>query len=505
DRGAMRYPEVDFMQPVFDLFKKLGINDLRIPYYMEDDAGNNVNFFNGIRKTNKDLASEYKLGHYDPFQTNILGLYASPKTMMDDQIKGYKLALIANSSEGWNNLMKVDGWSTRGYLTYEGTGGKTWSPDVIDYMETIESGTSMWNAAFSETVMDSLDFDYPTDDPNERVKWWCIHGGSNIIANKMAEQIPSGIIQNGKHVTRIRAAGTDGFEVTCDDSPPTTYNHVITTIPFGCLRAVDTSNCDFGYMLNTAIRMLQYDASTKVAIKFTTRWWEGAHINGYKCTVGDQMGGVSSTDRPTRMVVYPSYGMGGTTGATMIVSYTWSQDALRFSSLCRGNKSPEEESLKALILRDLTDIHGIVDKNGNTDYDYLASLVDNDTYDAWSWYNAANASGAYALFGPGQFSGLYTQVTKPVRGMFHFAGEATSTHHGWVLGAINSAARVLQEIVCSISYSKYIAHRCSSRVSTKASMRSVAVSTTCGQTLKSLRRTCSFVRLLWARRRSRCS
>ncbi|KAJ7495560.1 flavin-containing amine oxidoreductase-domain containing protein [Mycena latifolia] len=440
----MRYPEIKFMQPVFDLFTKLKMDNLLIPYYLEDAAGNNVNYFNGIRIPNKDLPSQYKDGNYGPFKTGIPGLYASPQTMMDDQIKEYKDALVQNWSKGWERLMKVDGWSTRGYLAYEGTGGEKWSSDVINYMETMQTGTGLWNSAFSETVMDSLDFDYPSDTP---VKWWCIQGGSRVIADKMSEKIPRGIIKNGKRVTRIQAAGIDGFEVACDDgSDPTTYNHVITTIPYGCLQAVDTTSCDFGYKLNTAIRMLEYDASTKVAIKFTMRWWEGVHKNGYSCTVGPQMGGVSSTDRPTRLVVYPSYGMGETTGATIIVSYTWSQDALRFSSLCRGNKSPEEESLKALILRDLTDIHDIKDKDGNTDYEYLASLVDNDTYDAWSWNNNANSSGAFALFGPGQFNGLYPLVTQPVNGMLHFAGEATSVHHAWVLGAINSAARVLMEI-----------------------------------------------------------
>jgi hypothetical protein len=38
-------------------------------------------------------------------------------------------------------------------------------------------------------------------------------------------------------------------------------------------------------------------------------------------------------------------------------------------------------------------------------------------------------SGAFALFGPGNFSALYPQVTQPVGGVFHFAGEATSVHH----------------------------------------------------------------------------
>jgi hypothetical protein len=38
--------------------------------------------------------------------------------------------------------------------------------------------------------------------------------------------------------------------------------------------------------------------------------------------------------------------------------------------------------------------------------------------------------GAFAYFGPGQFSNIYQEVTKPAAGgLLHFAGEATSVNH----------------------------------------------------------------------------
>ena len=36
------------------------------------------------------------------------------------------------------------------------------------------------------------------------------------------------------------------------------------------------------------------------------------------------------------VVMYPSYGMGGPTGASMVVSYIWAQDALRFGAFAGG-------------------------------------------------------------------------------------------------------------------------------------------------------------------------
>ena len=42
-------------------------------------------------------------------------------------------------------------------------------------------------------------------------------------------------------------------------------------------------------------------------------------------------------------------------------------------------------------------------------------------------------TGAFALFGPSQFSTLFPLVVQPVKGILHFAGEATSVHHAYVL------------------------------------------------------------------------
>jgi hypothetical protein len=55
---------------------------------------------------------------------------------------------------------------------------------------------------------------------------------------------------------------------------------------------------------------------------------------------------------------------------------------------------------------------------------------------------------AFASFGPGQFSNMYPDLTKPAaKGNLHFAGEATSTHHAWISGALESADRVIGEVL----------------------------------------------------------
>lgn len=242
-------------------------------------------------------------------------------------------------------------------------------------------------------------------------------------------------------ITPVGQAGEvpTSISLTINGVKTKSYSHVITTMPFGCLNAVDTSKCKFSWDLNTAIRALHYDDSVKVAVQFKERWWEGPRVSA------PQIGGVSSTDRPTRTVVYPSYGIGGDS-ATIIVSYTWAQDALRLGSYIQGKDTPAEQALLNIIFKDLTDMHGIKDANGNPDYGYLPSIkVD---YHAWSWYGSEFSTGrcfvsffiifltfilgAFALFGPTQFRSLYPLVTQPAFGLLHFAGEATSCHHAYV-------------------------------------------------------------------------
>ncbi|QRV94779.1 Flavin containing amine oxidoreductase [Ceratobasidium sp. AG-Ba] len=53
DVGAMRFPELPWMQPTFDL---IGYLDLPlIEYIMGDDAKNNISFFNGIHMSAQEL------------------------------------------------------------------------------------------------------------------------------------------------------------------------------------------------------------------------------------------------------------------------------------------------------------------------------------------------------------------------------------------------------------------------------------------------------------------
>jgi len=158
-----------------------------------------------------------------------------------------------------------------------------------------------------------------------------------------------------------------------DEAQPRVYDHVVSTLPFGCLRLVDTKGCRMPFELQQAIQSLQYGPSVKVAMRFSTRWWE---------TVQNHQGGVSRTDRPTRIVVYPSYGI-NTEASTMIVSYTWTQDAQRNAAFVKG--SVADKVLRDSILSDLAVMHEV-------QYEWL--LDQYKDHHAWSWDNSEFSVGA---------------------------------------------------------------------------------------------------------------
>jgi hypothetical protein len=165
---------------------------------------------------------------------------------------------------------------------------------------------------------------------------------------------------------------------------------------------------------------------------FSDRWWEK------RCRI---FGGKSSTDLPIRTIVYPSHGftvenekkIPGEGSGLVIVSYTWAQDAARIGAI------RDQDVLKDLVLSNLAAVHGIPKED-------LEGLCEGMF--VHDWYKDEFAQGAFALYGPGQFSSLFAAVVQPeVYQRLHFAGEATSVHHAWIVGSLNSAYRTVWEIL----------------------------------------------------------
>ncbi|KID85872.1 amine oxidase, flavin-containing family protein [Metarhizium guizhouense ARSEF 977] len=429
-----------------------------IPYYMKNGDEHSCTVepwcFNDITLwgTYSSIVSQES----DPFKISTdntipkILLENPPDQVMNASIEPLREALRRDAKqkppgrEGWNLLMQYDKFSTRQFL---GIGGSKPSPDssippppynyeTIEWMETFNGGTNWYDQAFSETVLESLDFEYDT----QHKGWFCILGG----AQQLSKILESKITQKphyGNRVTKITAKGPMEVEIQVDTphgkKTKCQYKGLVNTTTLGCMRQMDVSRAGLNYATKQALRSLGYGPSSKVAIKFKRAWW--IHDLG---THGVKMGGLGHSDLSIRTCVYPSYNIyddaDGT--AVLLCSYTWQQDAERIAALVSSNPEPdqkvaEEAELKELLLRDLARLH----RSEHMSEEELYELVRDNyiTHHAHAWGGDPNTAGAFAFFRPQQFTKMWNKMIQP-SGDVVIAGEAASPHHAWVVGALES-------------------------------------------------------------------
>jgi monoamine oxidase len=430
DVGAMRFPNIPVMDRTFDLFNRTGTNANKITYYYSDGTVNCPMLFNNVRLLKSKTSPEWST---NPFKVDgVSNIYAhrNPGDIMSEVMKPYVDALDADPVRGFRKLMEVDHYSIREYLSQ-----KTPYNDYrgIEYLETFSGSTTSFNNAFSEAVIEAIDF--------AADKWWCIEGGVEVIARNVWKKLRTKP-QVKKKVTRIARDWT----TPTSNFPPIriprklavniegadkalSYDTVFCTTTLGCMQKMDLRDAQLNWGQKSAIRGLTYGPATKVAIKFSRPWWI--------TDSGIKFAGIGSTDELIRTCVYPSYNLhdGDQNPTVLLCSYCWTQDALRLGSLVRPDSPNGEDELKEALLQGLARLHDIK-------YEVIKPLY--VTHHAWNWYQDPNTMGAYASFGPADFSTLYPYLTRPAGGgLLHFAGEAMSAHHAWIVGALESGYRAV--------------------------------------------------------------
>jgi monoamine oxidase len=209
-----------------------------------------------------------------------------------------------------------------------------------------------------------------------------ISGGSEIIHKAMEAPLKYKPVHYQRAVaireTDNSLSITVAFDQGRNPRPQTStrvekkYSNVISTMSFGCLRMIDLDEL---YLFNgqrSAIRQLTYTPSIEIGLQFKSAWWEKLDI----------VGGQSSTDRPIRDVVYPSYGPDDShpnnqKSNYMIAAYNGMQDSQRLGGLMKGRDTTEEKVLLDLVMRDLAAVHM---KNVNKLWDQF------EDYYPWDFY-----------------------------------------------------------------------------------------------------------------------
>ncbi|KPM39716.1 hypothetical protein AK830_g6830 [Neonectria ditissima] len=494
DIGAMRYPNNEVMKRTFRLFEFLGIKEGKgglIPYYLTDEEDKVCpSYFNDINcvgyiwdkkvedpyKINTGLAVKDQIPDHLLTQDPAELVSAALQDFIEDTKKKFgnsrdeieKGEAHENGVQGrklWDHLMKADGMSIRQFLSSvdngpEMTRGPGYNFNTIEWLETATYGTGWYDQALSECVLEEIDFSTPKPKEGEPKinHWYCLDGGSQQVARLMAKKIQKPVQLNSQ-VFAINANVKDRKDpktyvpmtIGIKRTDPTTkktdvrkedYFAVLNSTTLPALQRMNLKDAGLLWGTKQAIRSLGYGASCKVAIKFSTPWWQVEPFNINK-------GGVSRTDLPLRVCVYPSYNISAIEehwdpkgSSVLLCSYTWGQDAQRIGSLISDDSPNNEEQLKAVLLDNLALLHA----NEKMPYDKLKTLLNDqyETHHAYDWYRDQNMSGAFAYFGPGQFSNMWEEIIKPnAFGQLYMIGEAASSHHAWIVGALESVIRAI--------------------------------------------------------------
>ncbi|KAL9616384.1 MAG: hypothetical protein Q9160_008738 [Pyrenula sp. 1 TL-2023] len=428
DVGAMRIPEIPWMQQVLDFIDYLGLSESRKPYVYRNTA----------------TPSSYWYKH-DP--------------ITDDKFDNFMTSIVNDFTTNFDNAFAKwltsdkDNYSTRGFLMEgpqnDGAPNPHWTYDDTVTAELYDTSTGLFDQSFTETVIDYADFQAAASG-----KWWRVDGGMQKVTDAMHSHLtstswpspdstPIKVKTKSPVVALSKSTTTNKITVTVAGKQPVEYDMVFNTTAMAPLQQMDLQGLDLPKNILTSIRSLGYDRATKVAVKFSKPWWHRSS------NPNDIYGGISSSDLPIRNVVYPSWNDGPDNPAVLMVSYSWALDATRMASLTPNYtvvKPSKDDPIVTRCLRDLVKLWS-GEPNPPT-FEDLSSMY--ETHHAWAWEHDPWTGGAFALFGPGQFKNVYPEFYPLFCGdKFAICGEALSAHHAWITGAMDSAYVKVTQFLCA--------------------------------------------------------
>jgi monoamine oxidase len=302
-------------------------------------------------------------------------------------------------------LLDYDQYSIREFLVMRG-----FSEGALELYGVMSFRESNMNAAVVEQLREIVGKSF--EDMQEIV------GGLDLLPRAFYENLKP-YVRFGAEVTAIEQS-PEQVTVHYKQGPAgrmsVTGDYAICAIPFSVLRDIEILNTPFSRPKQKAIRELNYNASAKILFQVRHRFWE--QEDGI-------IGGTTVTDLPIRRICYPSYSDPNDERGTLLASYTWGQDALRW-----GAMSPSDMIEQAL--EDVAQIHPSIM------HEFEVGAVQD-------WYGDPYARGAFALFEPEQQTRLQQSIVTP-EGRIHFAGEHTSLYHAWIQGALESGIRAAKEV-----------------------------------------------------------
>jgi monoamine oxidase len=243
-------------------------------------------------------------------------------------------------------------------------------------------------------------------------QFYKIDGGMDRLPRRLAETLGDRV-RYGAAVTRV-IHGADRMEVEYREGGRASTlwaSRVVFTVPFPALRRVEIQPA-LSAAKSRAIAELPYFPATRFLLQSGRRFWEADDLNGS-----------ARTDDPAEIWdgTYEVAGPAGVLGATA------------------GGEIGED-------LTRMTDAQALQFGVGLVARTFATLRAEFQQGAVVRWAREPWAHGAFAVFRPGQMTGLLPDILRP-EGRVHFAGEHTSPWTGWMEGALESAERVRDEVL----------------------------------------------------------
>ncbi|MDQ6527334.1 FAD-dependent oxidoreductase [Nocardioides sp. LHD-245] len=299
-------------------------------------------------------------------------------------------------------------------------------------------GTGGWDTDFPNSMLEILRVIFTNADEDHRL----IHGGAEQLPVGLWKDAPAcahwpeGTSLESLHggspmpgVARIMPGTDRRFEVTDRWGTTRAYDAVVVTCQVWLLSArIDVDESLFSPDLWMAMERTHYMQSSKTFVRVDRPFWRDTDP-----TTGRDVMSMTLTDRLTRA----TYLLEDDGAASICLSYTWNDDALKWLAL------PVEERVR-LQLHSLRKIYPGVD---------IASHIVGDPITV-SWESDPNFMGAFKANLPGHYRyqrrlfSHFVQDGLPAhrRGIF-LAGDDISWTAGWAEGAVTTALNAVWGVV----------------------------------------------------------
>ncbi|ELW62119.1 L-amino-acid oxidase [Tupaia chinensis] len=400
DLGPMRIPQSHRLVRTF--VKKLG---LKLNEFIQSN-NNTWIFINGHRYRTWEVKANPELLGYS-LNSRERGMSAAD--LFYQSINKFRQSL---KTFNCSHLMSFyDSYSTKAYLLKEGR----LSSEAVRLIGDMLNEDAGYYKSFLESLRSEIIFSR-NDDFSE------ITGGFDQLPKALSNTLKPGTILLEAKVEMVERNGPEvrvSYRTGKPSSPLRTLTADFVVISTS---AKATRRISFQPPLspekNHALRSVHYTSATKVVLACDELFWEQDGIRG----------GFSTTDRPSRFIYYPSHSFPSGKGV-LLASYTVDDDSQFFTAMT-------DQQAVDTVLDDLAALHQISKKK-------LQRICSSSVVKRWSL--DPFTLGAFAEFTPYQFTD-YSQELSESEGRIYFAGEHTSTPHGWIDTAMKSGLRAAKKI-----------------------------------------------------------